>query len=363
MDNFITGLRLSRALYGKVAPVLARSFPKLKYAAGLIGAGSEVLAFDTAQSSDHNWGPRLVLLLSDRDLSVKKVLLEKELELKLPTEVLGFSTRYEKFEELAVQGSRKLVKDRAVEIYSIGSFFRRYLDIDPTSKIAVEDWLTIPEHKLLTVAKGHIFHDSIGVSSLVQKLSYYPRDLWLYLLAAQWRRLAQKEALIGRCNQVGDALGAQILAGQIVRDLMKLCFLQERQYAPYEKWFGTAFSRLRAAKKLSPIFSKILQTRSSRSQEEHLCAAYVEVAKAHNRLKITDPLNPTVSLYHERPFRVLHADRFADEIRRQIRSSKVKSLKFDLGSIDQCSDSVVLKDNALRTTFKQLYQVQRLTRL
>ena len=36
----------------------------------------------------------------------------------------------------------------------------------------------------------------------------------------------------------------RLTAALLVRDVMRLAFLIERQYAPYAKWFGTGFARL-----------------------------------------------------------------------------------------------------------------------
>ena len=67
---FIAGLDLSEALYEEaVRPLLVEHFPGLAYSAALVGPGSEVLGFDTEQSADHNWGPRLLVFLSDADLA------------------------------------------------------------------------------------------------------------------------------------------------------------------------------------------------------------------------------------------------------------------------------------------------------
>jgi hypothetical protein len=51
--DFIPGLELSGIFYREIIkPILDRYFDSLKYSAALIGAGSEVLAFDTALSMD-----------------------------------------------------------------------------------------------------------------------------------------------------------------------------------------------------------------------------------------------------------------------------------------------------------------------
>ena len=69
MDQpFIKGLDLGRIFYEEaVRPILNKHFPDLAHSAGLLGLGSEVLGYDTAQSMDHDWGPRLMLFLTQAD--------------------------------------------------------------------------------------------------------------------------------------------------------------------------------------------------------------------------------------------------------------------------------------------------------
>ena len=126
---------------------------------------------------------------------------------------------------------------------------------------------------------------------------------------------------------------------RLVRDLMRLCFLMERQYAPYIKWFGTAFAQLDCAAQLVPVFARVLAANSWQDREEHLAAAYELVAGMHNDLGITDPLPAQVSQYYTRPFLVIHADRFAFAIRAAITNEEVLALPGNLGSIDQFVDS------------------------
>jgi hypothetical protein len=67
-DGFVPGLRLAGEFHAAVVrPLLDQAFPGLRYAAALIGAGSEVLGFDTDRSTDHDWGPRLQLFLGEED--------------------------------------------------------------------------------------------------------------------------------------------------------------------------------------------------------------------------------------------------------------------------------------------------------
>jgi hypothetical protein len=51
------GLRLAREFYAAlVRPLLEEHFPRLPYAAALLGPGSEVAGFDSQRSIDHDWG-------------------------------------------------------------------------------------------------------------------------------------------------------------------------------------------------------------------------------------------------------------------------------------------------------------------
>jgi len=58
MSVFVSDLELSRRFFPEtVRPLLTDAFPDLRYAAALLGPGSEVLGFDTEMPVDHNWGP------------------------------------------------------------------------------------------------------------------------------------------------------------------------------------------------------------------------------------------------------------------------------------------------------------------
>ena len=68
MLPFVPGLSLSSAFFhGLVAPIIEGGFPDLRFSAALIGSGSEVLGYDTEMSSDHHWGPRVMIFLTPGD--------------------------------------------------------------------------------------------------------------------------------------------------------------------------------------------------------------------------------------------------------------------------------------------------------
>lgn len=229
---------------------------------------------------------------------------------ELPSEIHGYATRF-------VAADNGDASHHGVKILTVRVFFNTWLNYDPTYPPHVVDWLTFPQQILRTVTAGQVFHDGVGELERIRAtLHYYPHDVWLYLLACQWRRIAQEEAFMGRCGQVGDELGSQLVAARLVRDAMGLCFLIERQYAPYIKWFGTAFAHLACAAELSPILRQVLSAPTWSMRETHLSAAYAVVAHLHNRLGITEPQPTQVSAYYNRPFLVIHADSFADALPR-----------------------------------------------
>ncbi len=364
MSRFIPGLKLSKLFYKtEVRPILNKEFPKLRYSAALIGWGSEVLGFDTALSRDHHWGPRVLLFLSDKDYPELKDKICQTLSNKLPYEFLGYSTNYSKPDPGGVRHAIKITSgpvDHMVNVYTVKSFFEARLGWDPSKKVAIPDWLTFPQQRLLELVSGAVYHDSLGELQMArQKLRFYPRDVWLYLLAAQWTRISQEEAFVGRAGEVGDELGSQIVAARMVRETMKLAFLMEKQYAPYSKWFGSAFRKLKIGARLTPILRDVLLAKSRKAREKKLVQAYSVVARQHNSLKITTPLPTRASKYHDRPYLVIHGDKFANEILKAIKDPQVKRIKTNVGSIDQFTDSTdVIEDLSLGRSLGIVYETR-----
>lgn len=163
---------------------------------------------------------------------------------------------------------------------------------------------------------------------------------------------------MGRAGQVDDEIGSGLIAARLVRDLMRLWFLMERQYAPYAKWFGTAFARLKGSTDLLPVFQEVLAARHWEERQQYLARAYEMAAAKHNTLNITKLLNQKRSYFFDRPFLVIGGKDFADAISAQISDPAIKKLaeKRLIGSIDQFSDSTdLLADPQWREVLRQLY--------
>ena len=362
MSDFIGGLELSRLFYAEIVrPLLAAAFPDLAYSAALIGSGSEILGYDTPRSIDHEWGPRLLLFLRETDYAATGPRITEALGKQLPTTFRGYSTHFgppdaEGIQVAAAHSAGPVA--HKIEVHTVRRFFVSHLGLDPSGDLPPADWLTLPEQRLLEVTAGAVYHDGLGkLEPIRARLAYYPRAVWLFLMASQWRRIAQQEAFVGRAGDVGDDLGSRLIAGSIVQNLMRLCFLLERRYAPYSKWFGTAFARLTCAPLLEPILKEVLGADTWQAREDALARAYGTVAGMHNALGITPPLDPRVSPYHSRPYLVIHADRFVQALEQAITDPAVRGLAAPFGAVDQFTDSTdILSDPAVYRKLRLLYE-------
>jgi hypothetical protein len=288
---------------------------------------------------------------------------------ELPFDIDGYPTH---FETPAVSGGHMAATDQRpishkVRVTTARTFCLNYLGVDPLLPrgLVPHEWLAIPEQHLRTVTSGPLFRDDLGeLEQLRRVLHWYPHDVWLYLLAAQWGRIGQEEAFVARCGDVGDELGSRIEAARLVRELMRLAFLMERQYAPYAKWFGSAFALLACAPRLQPSLMATLAADTWRERERHLAAAYSVVAELHNGLGITEPLPIEVSHFHNRPYLVIGGDRFYAAIQRRITDPEVQRLPRCAGSISQWVDSTDVQWThwfaPLRNLYPQVAQLERI---
>ncbi len=350
--RFIPGIQLNEMFYHEaVKPILAENFPGVTQSAALIGYGSDVLGYDTPCSTDHNWGPRLQLFLSAKDFATHKDEMLECLRAKLAVGFRGYPVNFSEpdMSDGGTQHMQAIKSGRVnhlIRIHTVKSFFEGALGVDRFAEIESADWLTFPEHALLEITRGKVYHDGLNELEPVRaKFAYYPRDVWIYRMASQWQRISQEEPFVGRCGDVGDDLGSRIAAARLVRDMMRLCFLIERQYAPYSKWLGTAFARLKCSNRLLPIFGKALSARVWQKREAHLCDAYVLLAEMHNALRITERVEPEITNFFTRPYRVIFAKRFVEAIRNVIRDDAMKNTRDPIGGVDQFADCTDVTDD------------------
>ncbi|MES5820919.1 DUF4037 domain-containing protein [Streptomyces sp. RG80] len=339
---FIPGLELSRRFYLEaVRPVLDQAVPGIVHSAARLGSGSEVLGFDTARSADHEWGPRLQIFLSREDTARHGTRITEALADRLPKFFCGYPTHFAATGEAGIGVMRVTdgpVQHR-VEVTSTGAWFTAHLGFDPRRDVTLANWLATPTQRLAEVTGGAVFHDGLGqLAPARARLAWYPDDLWLYVLACQWQRIAQEEAFVGRCGEVGDELGSAVVAARLVRDLMRLCLLMDRRYPPYSKWLGSAFALTPQATALTSLFTAALAAPDWHLREQHLAHAYESIATWHNQLALTDPVDPATRPYHSRPYQVLRAERLTTALTSRITDPAIRALP-TIGAVDQFVDS------------------------
>lgn len=362
MSSFVPGLELNRRFYQEVIrPLLEVSFPDLSYAAALIGPGSEVLSFDTEMSMDHNWGLRLFLFLREEDKD-KRDAIANMLSHQLPAVFDGFPLAF----PIAIDEPKMRVMKRPVNgpinhrviPITLRDFVRIQSGYDIAQPIQVADWLTIPSHVLGELMAGAVYYDGIGeLTAFRKQIAWYPHDVWLYLLASGWQRIGQEEHLMPRAGFVGDELGSALIGSRLVRDAMNLCFLMEKRYAPYSKWFGIAFKQLPCAEQMWPMLWHIQMSSTWREREVSLVQVYEMLARMHNALNVTERLPEMISLFYDRPFRVIHGEVFAQVLVKQITDPEVQRIATRrlIGNINQWSDNTDI-ESLEYARLRQMYQ-------
>lgn len=326
MPGFVKGLALARRFYADVV----RPLVKVPHAAALLGEGSEVLGFDQSRSTDHAWGPRLQVFVNAQQVRAVADAVEKG----LPSEFMGWPVRYFSWQTNTVR--------HHVEITTLEDWIRSQIGSDPTrDKLSTAAWLALPQQQLLQVTAGEVFHDSTGDLHRLRKiLAWYPRDVWLWAMASQWHLIGDAEPRVGRTIEAGDGRGATLIAARLVRLLMELSFLQERQYWPYEKWFGTAFAGLAIAPLLGSRLDAVLTAGKETTRIEALHACLFLVAERHNALAVTPRVEPVANDFQVgvndavRPYRVLNAGKFVEACKSAIADKALRDLA-TVGMFDQ----------------------------
>ncbi|HEV2527329.1 MAG TPA: DUF4037 domain-containing protein [Thermomicrobiales bacterium] len=333
-----------------VAPLVARTLPGTPYAAALIGAGSEVLGFDDATSTDHDWAPRVQLLLPDDAATQPAAALRAALDEALPDTFGGYPVWIGSSDPGAGDDGGAVPRPapvrHRVEVTTLRTWMTDWFGRDLSSPWTPVDWLATPLQRLAGFMGGAVFHDDVGeLSGARAFLAWYPDDVWRYLLASQWQRIAQLEPFTGRTGDVGDDRGSRLIAASLVRDLMSLAFLIERRYAPYPKWFGSAFDRLTLAAEMGPMLDAALAASDWPDREVAVAAACSRLVVATNDLGLAAPVDGTPHGFYDRPYTVIGAENVRIALDAAITDPSVRAVIARagwVGGIDQLSDNVDL---------------------
>jgi hypothetical protein len=338
--DFVPGRVLCRAFYEEVL----ESKVEVPHSAGLLGPGSDVIACDTERSTDHDWGPRCIVFVPDS--AVEEV--RSRVLNDLPETYRGWP--------VAIGRDEQPLEPR-VEVDSLSSWISRQMGWDCSSgDLSVTDWLLIPQQRLLGVTEGSVFADPHGeLARLRARLAWYPEPVYWWLLACQWRRLAQEEPFVQRTAEVGDDVGSRIITGRLARDCMRLALLIGRRYAPYEKWLGTAFARLPDPDGLGSSINHAMTAASYSDREAALGHAYRALAGRYNDLADSD-VDSSLRPFFDRPAWILGANRFTTDALDRVADPMLATRPL-IGSIDQMIDCTdVLADPNQTSLLRSYYR-------
>lgn len=320
--SFVNGLRLSQAFYEEVVwPLLStEGFSKLQHSAGLLDPGSEVFGFDDQRSADHHWGPRVLIFLGQADYDSLARELVELLRKKLPVEFMGYSTNFGEPDDIGVQLLQPVKEgpvNHRVEFVTRTSFFRKWLaNWDPMhEELTLAHWRKFPRQSLFAIRNGKLFRDDLDVARICNQVCFHPKTIWLEELIREWSKVEEEEAFVGRTGEVGDEIGSRLISGRILTSLMTITFLLNKEYYPYSKWFGTAFTKLDTGKELEPYIHRALNATNWHDREAHICHCYTIVMRLHNSVAELPVIETEVSNFGGRPFKVPHAGRIVQALK------------------------------------------------
>jgi hypothetical protein len=119
---------------------------------------------------------------------------------------------------------------------------------------------------------------------------------------------------------------------------MRLCLLLGRRYPPYGKWLGTAFAGLAGTGAIGAALGEALDARDPAHRQAALCTAYEAAGRWQNRLDLARPVAPTRRPFHDRPYPVIDAARFATALLERVDDAALAAMP-PSGAVDQYVDS------------------------
>ena len=358
--GFIKGIALCEGFFFEIAKlILDKHFTGLKYSAGLVGYGSDVLGYDDEVSTDHMWGPRFYLFLDDKDISKKQVILEA-FGRYLPYDYRGYSVHFSEPDpnDNEVRHPERITEGSVsplIFIHTLNEYLTNYLGTADLDNLSGRDWLSFSEHRLLALTSGRIFWDGLGIQKAIDKIRFYPEDVRLYLIASNWSLAAEEQAFVKRCFIVGDDLGSMLVCGRIADRLMRLSFLYCKAYAPYSKWFGSAFLRLPVDVDLKSTIYDAVRASGITERENNIALAQKLTADMHNRSNLTEFVDVKIESYFGRDIKVIFADKIASAVMAKLSGTYFERYPL-IGSLSAVPNFTSISDDPIyRNRVKGLY--------
>jgi hypothetical protein len=330
------GAEYSRLYYEHlVGPIVEARWPGLARAAGRLGSGSDVLGLDDTVSRDHDWGLRLNLMVST-DVVAE---VDEHLEATLPETFEGLPTRF-----TTTWDARRRHR---VQVQDAASFVQSRTGVAVRDPLPPGDWLTLTGQAVLEVTAGPVFVDTDGALTAARAaLQWYPDDVWTYVIAADWARLAQELPLVGRTAERGDDLGSRVIAARLVEVAMHLAHLIDRRWPPYAKWLGTSLTRLPRSHAVTAPLTRALISTGWRSREDALVDAVRTLSHLQAGAGLPTVADP-VEAFWDRAYRGIRAE-VITALEESITDPAVHALPRGVGSVEQWSHNVDVLTNPTR---------------
>ena len=318
-----------------MGPAVDARWPGLPRAAGRLGSGSDVLGLDDAVSRDHDWGLRLNLLVS-ADMAAH---VDAYLEETLPESFEGLPTRF--------RTTWDAHRRHRVQVQDVASFVHSRTGVDLRDPLSTDDWLMLTGQAVLEVTAGPVFVDTDGALTASRAaLCWYPDEMWKYVVAADWARLAQELPFVGRTAEVGDDLGSRVVTARLVEVATHLAHLVDRRWPPYSKWLGTSLTRLPRSHVVAEPLARALISTHWRTREDGL----VQAVRTLSRLQADAGL-PTVDdpveQFWDRAYRGIRVE-VLETLEKSIDDPAVRALPRGVGSADQWSHNADVLTNPSR---------------
>lgn len=328
-DSMREGIKLAHDYYQDVvAPLLCARWPVLPHAAARLGSGSDVLGLDDETSRDHDWGLRLTLLVEADQVADVSSYLEEF----LPDAYEGLPTRFATTWD-------PTIRQRA-QVATAEEFVASRLGLDASGTLTSLDWLCLTGQALLEVTAGQVFTDSLGtLTSLRQKLAWYPDDVWCHVAAADWIRLGEDLPLLGRAGQRGDDLGSRVICGRVVNTAMHLAFLLSCRWPPYPKWMGTMANQLPSLGDLLPLLTAALTAERWVERQEAVARALGVLHRAQRAAGLPTTEGTPTEPFFNRPFLSVRAA-VPDLLLQAVSDPFLRALPPGVGSVEQWVDNV-----------------------
>jgi hypothetical protein len=234
-----------------------------------------------------------------------------------------------------------------IDVTSVSAFAEQKLGFDPRGAASVVDWLSLTGQAALEVVSGAVFEDQTGeLTGLRDALTWYPDDIWRYVVAGDWQRLDQELPLMGRAGDRGDELGSRIIAARLVDIAVHLGFMLSRAWPPYSKWRGSSFGRLTGCAAVAADLGRTLDARHWDDRQAALSDALAGLARLQQTSELPVP-QPAVEPFWDRPY--VHLNRsLVPALLETLDSREVRALPAGVGSVEQQTDNVDILTKPIR---------------